>query len=76
MKNNPSLTDPISQPSENDIREYAFHLYEQNRCIDGHDLDNWLEATACLKANIPTHRSSARLHHHVNGPVLHALTQE
>ena len=31
-------------------------------------MDNWLEATACLKANIPTHRSGSRLHWHVNQP--------
>jgi hypothetical protein len=57
----------LPKPSEDDIRDYAFHLYQQSNCIPGQDLDNWLEATACLKANIPSHRSGTRLHQHVNG---------
>ena len=40
-------------PSEQDISDYAFHLYEQGNREQGHDLDNWHEATACLKAGIP-----------------------
>lgn len=56
------------EPSEDDIRDYAYHLYVQSGRLPGHDLDNWLEATACLKANIPTHRSRTRLHSHVNNP--------
>ncbi len=54
-------------PSEDDIRAYAYHLYTQGSREPGHDLDNWLEAKACLASNIPTHRSEARLHHHVHG---------
>lgn len=53
------------QPCEDDIREYAYHLYQQGSGAPGHDLDNWYEATACLNANIPVHRSSTRLHRHV-----------
>ena len=68
MKNNPTLPHLIPEPSEVEIRDYAFHLYEQGRCVPGHDIENWLEAAACLKANIPTHRSGARLHFHVNQP--------
>lgn len=68
MKNNPTLPPVFPEPSEDDIRGYAFHLYEQGGCMPGHDLDNWLEASACLKANIPVHRSRARLHSHVYGP--------
>ena len=55
-------------PTEDDIRDYAYHLYQQSSCVPGHDVDNWLEATACLKANIPAHCSHSRLHQHVNGP--------
>lgn len=69
----PTVTGVISEPREEDIRDYAYHLYEQSRCVPGHDLGNWLEATACLKANIPTHRSSTRLHRHVNGPEIGEL---
>ena len=67
MKNNPTLPLVPPEPKEEDIREYAFHLYEQSRCEPGHDVDNWLEATACLKANIPAHASQNRLHLYVNG---------
>jgi hypothetical protein len=59
---------PATEPTEDDIRNYAYHLYQQNSCAPGHDVDNWLEATACLKANIPTHRTQSRLHQHLNGP--------
>ena len=68
MKHNPTLPHSIPEPSEAEISDYAFHLYEQSRCAPGHDLENWLEASACLKANIPTHRSGSRLHWHVNQP--------
>ena len=62
-------THPAShgEPSEQDIRDYAFHLYQQSRCEPGRDLDNWLEATACLRADIPAHHSGTRLHQYVNG---------
>lgn len=67
MKNKSPRPPVLPEPSENDIREYAYHLYLQSRCEPDHDVDHWLEATACLKANIPTHRSGTRLHQHVNG---------
>jgi hypothetical protein len=56
-----------SAPSytEDDIRDYAYHLYEQNGCASGRDLDNWLEAKACLSANIPRHQTHTRLHDHL-----------
>jgi hypothetical protein len=59
---------PTSAPSDEAIRDYAYHLYQQSSCEPGHDLDNWLEAAACLKANIPAHRSSMRLHWYANDP--------
>ena len=67
MKDNPTLPPVRHEPSDKDIREYAYHLYQQSSCVPGHDLDNWFEATACLKANIPQHRSHSRLHRHLNG---------
>jgi hypothetical protein len=57
----------LAGPGENEIREYAFHLYELSNCAPGRDLANWHEATACLKANIPTHQAGRRLHQHRNG---------
>jgi hypothetical protein len=62
---NSSTTNPI-QPTEDDIREYAYHLYTQNGCVPGRDLDNWLEARACLCACIPQEHSHTRLHRHTN----------
>jgi hypothetical protein len=67
MKNKPDSPAVLPQPSEDVIRDYAYHLYQQNGCASGHDVENWLEATACLKANIPAHCSGGRLHQHVNG---------
>jgi hypothetical protein len=51
-------------PSDEEIRDYAQHLYEQSGRQPGHDLDNWLEAKACLEANIPKQHAHARLHRH------------
>lgn len=69
MKNKKSLSAkaPAQIPAETDIRDYAYHLYEQTGRLEGHDLDNWLEAKACLEANIPRHQSRSRLHRHVKG---------
>ena len=66
---------PHQDPSEDVVRDYAYHLYQQGSCAFGHDVADWLEATACLKANIPAQSSRSRLHQHVNGPAggkLHA----
>lgn len=41
------------------IRDYAFHLYEQSGRVPGRDLDNWLEASACLHAHPITPESVA-----------------
>ena len=57
---------PVTAPTEDDIRDYAYHLYQQSNYMPGQDLGNWLEATACLQANIPSHQSGTRLHRHVN----------
>ena len=57
----------LAGPSENEIREYAFHLYQLSNCAPDRDLDNWLDATACLKANIPTHQAGRHLHQHRDG---------
>ena len=58
----PSATAP--QPSEGEIRDYANHLYVQRGSLNGHDCDDWLEAEACLGANIPKESSRTRMHHH------------
>jgi hypothetical protein len=65
MKTKSKITaTPARPPTEDEIRDYAFHLYQQNGCVAGHDLENWLEAKACLEANIPQKHTRARLHRH------------
>jgi hypothetical protein len=49
----------VPQPSEQEISDYAFHLYQQSNCEPGRDLDNWHEATAALMANLPRVHSAA-----------------
>jgi hypothetical protein len=62
MKNNPTLPPVVHEPSEAEIRDYAYHLHQQNNCAPGRDLDNWLAAIDCLKAEIPHHPSASHLH--------------
>ena len=47
---------------EDQVRDYAYHLYEQSNRVPGRDVENWLEAAACLRARIPAHESGSRLH--------------
>jgi hypothetical protein len=53
-----------SPPPEDEIRDYANHLYVQHGSLNGHDRDDWLEAEACLRANIPKDSSRTRMHHY------------
>jgi hypothetical protein len=53
---------PSSLLSEDSIRDYAYHLYDQSGFAAGRDLDNWLEAKACLSSGIPKSESNIRLH--------------
>lgn len=55
-----------SGPCDEQIRAYAYHLYEQSNCAPGRDVENWLEAAACLRANIPARESGMRLHRHLS----------
>jgi hypothetical protein len=58
---------PVRETTDDEIRDYAFHLYQQSGCVPGHDLENWLEAKACLEANIPRELSHTR-HHRLRRP--------
>ena len=60
-KTSPVQPEPVN---EDDIRDYAHHLYLQSGYIPDRDLDNWLEAKACLGACIPQSESHTRLHRH------------
>jgi len=68
-KSNPSTTVQASVPgiTDDDIRSYAQHLYEQSGRINDRDLDNWLEAKACLEAGVGVNESHLRLHTFLNG---------
>jgi len=50
--------------SDDAIRAYAQHLFEQSGRIPDRDLENWLEAKACLEANLTREESHVRLHRH------------
>ena len=65
-----------TQPAftDEDIRDYAFHLYQQSGSVPGRDLENWLEAKACLEANIPKDQSQSRLHRHSHPEAYEVLT--
>lgn len=59
-----AVAGPQREIPEDEIRDYAYHLYQQSGCVPGHDVENWLEAKACLEANIPREHSRVRLHRH------------
>jgi hypothetical protein len=63
---------PVPTFTEEDIRSYAEHLYEQSGRIPGRDLDNWLEAKACLEACVPREQSHRRLQEHLGAARSHA----
>lgn len=65
MKTKPASRPAAVEPLEDDIRAYAYHLYEQSGGVPGHDLDHWLEAKACILANIPREEAHNRLRHHL-----------
>lgn len=45
-----------------EVRNYAYHLFVQRGRIPGRDLDDWLEAEACLSAHVPIEGSHDRPH--------------
>jgi|GEM_PF-5856454 hypothetical protein len=53
--------------SDEVIRDYAYHLYEQSGCIFGRESEDWLEAKTCLELNVPKNYSRSRLYKFVNG---------
>jgi len=47
--------------SEDEIRDYAYHLNFQNGHRNDQCCDNWREAEACLRSGIPKAESHIRL---------------
>ena len=68
MKQNTKALRASRRPSEDEIRDYAFHLYVQGGCVPGHDAEHWQEAESCLRANIPMEHTRTRLHRHMQRP--------
>jgi hypothetical protein len=68
MDNLPDLLPVPFEPSEEEIRAYAYSLYQQGGHTPGHDIANWLEATAYLKANLPPKHPAPGLPPPVNQP--------
>lgn len=52
---------PRESLNEEEIRDYAYHLYVQNGHRNDQCGDNWKEAEACLRSNIPKAESHIRL---------------
>ena len=49
MRHHPAPSaDPLA-PTDDEIREYAYHLYLESGRIPGRDLENWFEAEASMK---------------------------
>jgi hypothetical protein len=59
---NKKLTLCSGEPADELVRDYAYHLYLQSGQKSDRDLDNWLEAKACLIATIPISHAHVRLH--------------
>ena len=66
MKNKIHTLPAVLEPCDDLVRDYAYHLFVQSGRIPGCDLDNWLEAKACIRANVPMHRSHVRLQRHLD----------
>ena len=51
MKKKSQPSNAAARPiTEDEIRDYAYHLYQQSGCVAGRDVENWFEAKACLEA--------------------------
>ena len=64
-KNKSNRPRDLPKPREEDIRDYAYHLYLQGDREPGHDVDHWFEAIAFLSTNNPPRRVGA----HHNPPI-------
>jgi DTW domain-containing protein YfiP len=61
-ENTPILSPDPGLVTDDEIRDYAYHLYVQNGHRNDKCGENWLEAKACLGSRIPKAQSSTRLH--------------
>jgi len=69
----PKSTPPVIlwEPTDEEIRDYAYHLYEQSGCIPGRDEENWYEARECLRARVRPAPGAPRVIHHEEKLVQH-----
>jgi DTW domain-containing protein YfiP len=66
---------PTPSVNEDEIHDYAYHLYVQNGHRNDQCADNWQEARACLEACIPKSESHIRLHRHLQTEKKQAATE-
>ena len=52
MKSNLVRPSHSQTPTEEEIRDYAYHLFVQRGGVHGYDIDDWLEAESALRENI------------------------
>ena len=52
------------KPTEQEIREFAYHLYVKSGCVPGRDLENWQEAESRLRAKHASGSAHERPHPH------------
>ena len=71
MKSKSSAHHPAA-PTQDEIREYAHHLYVQSGWVNGRDLDNWLEAERALLAAERDLEHPAPISFRRNGPKANA----
>ena len=65
MKNKSAPHLVSSKPSDDEIRDFAYHLFEQGDHAPGQDLAHWFEASAFLSSNqAPQHHGT-----HHNPPI-------
>jgi Protein of unknown function (DUF2934) len=48
--------------TDNEIRDYAYHIYVQNGHRNDRCQENWADAKACLDARVPKEDSDEWLH--------------
>jgi len=51
----------VESVSENEIRDYAYHIYVESGHRNDRCRENWVDARACLKARVPMTESGAWL---------------
>jgi hypothetical protein len=62
VKNKKTEPEVCSIPCNDAIRAKAYQLYEKDGCKPGHEVDNWIAASAHIKGTHPSHTSKSGGH--------------